>query len=96
MSDLHLNLKGIYFDDIKHGNKPFEYRLDNEYWRKRLEGRDYDRVFFKRGYPKADDKERIICKRYMGYDKQQIQHDHFGAKPVDVFAIHTTGEEVEF
>ena len=40
--NLHLNLKFEYFDAIREGRKPFEYRIDNEYWRKRLIGRKYD------------------------------------------------------
>lgn len=36
---LHLNLKGEYFHAIRAGKKVEEYRLYNEYWRKRLEGR---------------------------------------------------------
>ena len=51
MPDLHLNLKGEYFDEIVAGTKPFEYRLKNNYWTKRLVGRRYKYVLFKRGYP---------------------------------------------
>lgn len=39
---LHLPVKKIYFDQIKSGKKLDEYRLVTEYWKKRLEGRDYD------------------------------------------------------
>ena len=35
---LHLNLKGEYFHAIRAGKKVEEYRLYNDYWRKRLEG----------------------------------------------------------
>ena len=42
MSDtLYLPLKGKWFDLIKAGKKSFEYRLYNEYWKKRLIDRDY-------------------------------------------------------
>lgn len=45
--DLHLNLKGEYFHAIRAGKKVEEYRLYNEYWRKRLEGREYERLIIK-------------------------------------------------
>jgi hypothetical protein len=50
---LHLPVKKIYFDQIKSGKKLDEYRLVTEYWKKRLEGRDYDEVHVKCGYPKT-------------------------------------------
>jgi hypothetical protein len=86
--DLHLNLKGCYFDDIAAKKKPFEYRLKNEYWRRRLEGRHYDNIHIKKGYPKATDTSRIITKPYRGYEEQTITHPHFGPLPVEVYAIH--------
>ncbi|WP_455657249.1 hypothetical protein [Photorhabdus khanii] len=49
---LHLPVKKIYFDQIKSGEKSDEYRLVTEYWKKRLEGRDYDEVYVKCGYPR--------------------------------------------
>ena len=88
-SILHLNLKGEYFDAIKSRNKPFEYRLKNEYWSKKLVGRHYDKVHFKSGYPKKDDADKIIILPYNGYEIQTITHKHFGEEPVEVFAIHS-------
>lgn len=49
---LHLNVNGEYFDDVKSGTKGEEYRLFNDYWCKRLEGREYDEIHYKKGYPK--------------------------------------------
>lgn len=40
---LHLNLKGEYFHAIRAGKKVEEYRLYNDYWRKRLV-RAYDKA----------------------------------------------------
>lgn len=48
VADLHLNLNGNYFDQIKAGTKTVEYRLASK-WLKRLEGKTFDRVYFKRG-----------------------------------------------
>lgn len=86
MADLHLNLKGEYFDQIKAGVKPFEYRLAAK-WLKRLEGKTFDRIQIKRGYPKTGDQARIIERPWLGYERQTITHPHFGAEPVDVLAI---------
>ncbi|HHS8967308.1 TPA: RNA-binding protein [Escherichia coli] len=85
--DLHLNLKGEYFHAILAGKKVEEYRLYNDYWRKRLEGREYTRLIIKWGYPANDDNERIIVLPYMGYEIKTIQHPLFGHNPVKVFAI---------
>ena len=92
MKILHLNLKGEYFDTIKNGNKPFEYRLKNEYWTKKLMGRDYDEVHFKSGYPRNDELDKIIKIPYRGYEIHKIIHKHFSNEPVEVFAIHTSSE----
>jgi hypothetical protein len=87
---LHLNLKSEYFDQIAAGVKHFEYRLRTEYWRKRLEGRVYQRVLVKKGYPKAGDHERILERKWRGYEEQTITHPHFGPYPVEVFAIRVS------
>lgn len=99
MKILHLNLKKEYFEEIKSGTKTLEYRLKNPYWTKRLVDREYDEVHFKCGYPKKDDTDKIIKKKYIGYWERGIRHKHFnndGATDpqVEVFAIHTTGENV--
>ncbi|WP_257192063.1 RNA-binding protein [Escherichia coli] len=84
---LHLNLKGEYFHAIRAGKKVEEYRLYNDYWRKRLEGREYTRLIIKWDYPSDDEKDRIIVLPYMGYEIKLIQHPLFGPDPVKVFAI---------
>lgn len=93
MSRLVLSLKGEYFDLIASGMKPFEYRLQTEYWRKRLVGRTYTEVEFTRGYPKRGDSSRRIVKPWHGYEEQVIQNPFFGPEPVDVFAIRVASEE---
>lgn len=77
-----------YFEQIKSGVKPDEYRLDTPYWRKRLIGREYDFVEITLGYPKADDTERRLKFPYRGYSMEKRTHKHFGAEEVTVFAIH--------
>lgn len=87
MKVLTLPLKGVYFDQIKAGSKPFEYRLRTPYWRKRLEGRTYDAVTVTKGYPAGDDSERRQTFPWRGYEEQTITHEFFGPEPVEVFAI---------
>lgn len=87
MANLQLAVNGEYFDQMKSGEKKFEYRLLNDYWRKRLVNREYDRLIITRGYPRADDSDRRIDVPYQGYKVQSIIHKHFGPDPVNVFAI---------
>lgn len=84
---LTLPLKGVYFDQIKSGEKTLEYRAATPFWEKRLVGREYDRVILTRGYPRRDDAARRLVLPWRGFVRQRIQHPHFGPKPVDVFAI---------
>lgn len=87
MRKLTLALKGEYFDQIKAGIKPEEFRLVTPYWRKRLEGRQYDLIELTRGYPKRCDEERRLLVVWRGYRQTTITHPHFGSEPVEVFAI---------
>jgi hypothetical protein len=92
---LHLSLKREYFEAIKSGVKIWEYRLQTDYWSKRLVGRHYDRVELSLGYPPAGDQERRISRPWNGYLCEVITHPHFGDKPVSVYAIkvnHTMEE----
>jgi len=84
---LHINLKTQYFNEIKQGTKVFEYRLKNDYWTKRLVNKEYDEIHLKLGYPKADDKNKIIIVPFLGYEVQKITHKEFGASAVEVFAL---------
>jgi len=96
IKDLHFNLKGEYFYEIVAGTKKFEYRLKNDFWTKRLVGRRYGQVHFKKGYPRADDLSRIHTVPYRGYEVQTITHPLFGSEPVEVFAIYTDDSVVKF
>jgi hypothetical protein len=87
MSDLHLSVKRVYFDSIKAGCKGEEYRLANDYWTKRLVGRDYDNIYITLGYPKAGDPDRTLIFEWNGYRKTKLMHSHFGPDEVEVFAI---------
>ena len=49
---LHLNLFRKYFDQIAEGTKTIEFRDKTNYWKKRLENREYDVIKFRNGYAK--------------------------------------------
>jgi hypothetical protein len=87
MSVLTLPLQKLYFDQIQSGEKIEEYRLRTDYWAKRLEGRDYDRIILTLGYPRADDMSRRIERPWRGYVLKQISHPHFGYDLIEVYAI---------
>ena len=87
MKTLHLNLKAEYFHAIVAGEKLFEYRLMTPRWRKIIEGKEFDQVLVKCGYPTRDDSTRISARKWEGYEIQTITHPHFGSEPVEVFAI---------
>ena len=62
---LHLNLYRKYFDAIADGTKTTEYRDKTDYWKKRIEGRQYDIIKFRNGY--ATDAPTMLVE-YNGYD----------------------------
>ena len=84
---LTIPVNGIYFDQIKAGTKQEEYRLVTDYWKTRLLNKDYDVVVLTRGYPHKDAADRRLRRKFEGWQIKTITHPHFGAKPVEVFAI---------
>lgn len=87
MGDLVLSVKLEYFLAIKSGEKAEEYRTNTDYWRIRIEGKTFDRVIIKHGYPEAGDNDRIMSFPWRGYTLKTITHSHFGNIPTEVFAI---------
>jgi hypothetical protein len=88
---LTLSLKAVYFNEIRDGRKAEEYRLATPYWRRRLEGREYDTIVLTLGYPKAGDDTRRLTRPWKGCRLTEITHPHFGDKPVEVYAIDVRG-----
>lgn len=84
---LYLPLKRIYFEQIRDGIKVFEYRLCNAHWTRRLVDKTYTHVEFTLGYPPATWADCRVRRLFVGYELQTITHEHFGDKPVEVFAI---------
>jgi len=84
---LHLSLKREYFEAIRDGLKPEEFRLCTPHWHKRLEGRDYDSIVLTLGYPSKTDTARRIVRPWRGFTVKTLRHPHFGPQPVQVYAI---------
>lgn len=80
-------LKREYFEAIRDGEKLEEYRLCTNFWKKRLVGRTYERIELTMGYPSRHDLDRRLIRAWNGYRVRTITHAHFGADPVEVFAI---------
>lgn len=83
---LILNLKTEYFNDIKKGEKLFEYRLIKPFWEKRLE-KNFDFIEIRLGYPKSTEKDKIMKFEWNGFKIIDLLHKEFGSEPVKVFAI---------
>ena len=66
---LHLTLKKKWFNEIASGEKTEEYREIKPYWETRLEGKEYDEIYFKNGYTKTAPFMRVEwcgCKKGWG------------------------------
>ena len=61
--------------------------MANNYWRKWLEGKQFDKVILMLGYPPKDDTSRRIERPWRGYELKTIQHEEWDNEPVRVFAI---------
>ena len=64
MKILHLNLFKKYFDQIAEGTKTIEYREKTDFWKKRIENREYDVIQFRNGYAKI---APTMLVEYKGY-----------------------------
>ena len=62
---LHLNLFRKYFDEIAEGTKTIEYRDRTDYWKKRIEHKEYDVIKFRNGYAKN---APTMLVEYKGWD----------------------------
>jgi ASC-1-like (ASCH) protein len=85
--DLVLPLKRKWFEQIKDGTKKFEYRVYNDFWKKRIEGKTFDRIILTLGYPKKDDDSRRVIRPWRGYTVETINHEEWNYFPEKVFAI---------
>lgn len=91
--DLILPVFREFFEQIKSGEKCFEYRLRTDYWTRRIVGKTFDRVVVTLGYPKRGDDARRIVRPWSGYEIQTIKHGHFGNIAKECFAIRVNPHE---
>lgn len=87
MKTLTLPVKREYFEQIKNGTKPEEFRLCTPYWQIRLEGKHYDQVVITLGYPAKGEESKRLTFPYRGYTRRTILHKEFGPNPCEVYAI---------
>lgn len=87
---LILSVNCLDFDRIAVGKKAFEYRPMNIYWKKRLVGRDYDKLVLTRSFPAANATANRLELAWCGYEVQTITEPHFGNAPKPVFAIRVS------
>lgn len=97
---LYLHLSNSYFNQIKNGieagTTSCVFRLANEYWRDKLVCQCYDEVHMCLWYPRPDETDKIIIRKWKMLAKEWILHEEFGPDPVEVFVIcfGTENEEV--
>lgn len=84
LKPLFLILHKKWFDQIKAGEKKKEFREVTEYWRRRIEGRQYSCIIFQNGYAKNAPRVTV---QYKGYSITQLTHEHFKNNPVTVYAL---------
>lgn len=74
MTDLILNVKKFWFDEIKAGRKHKEFREVKPYWTKRLK-KKFDRVIIVKGYPKVRDETNSIIFPWTGFYIGSLKKD---------------------
>lgn len=90
---LQLAIEGEYFQAILDGDKTEEYRQQNAYWSRRLEGKEFDKLVLTWGYPSKTDKKRRIEMPWAGTKKKWMAHKIFGPDAVPVYAIQIAPRE---
>ncbi len=66
---LQLTLHRRWFAEIAAKKKRIEYREQNPYWRKSLEGRTYDEIKFRNGYARNAPEMRVTFRGLRRYGK---------------------------
>jgi hypothetical protein len=75
---LTLNLKETYFKQIAAGTKTEEYRMANDYWMKRLHGKQIDVIEICNKYPPRGDVNNRMWFKYGGFTLKVIEWDNDG------------------
>lgn len=87
MKVLQLALRRKWFEAIRDGSKLEEYRLASPYWKRRLEGKTFDKVVLTLGYPPREDLSRRIESPWLGVSRRIVQSEEWDNEPRDVFVI---------
>ena len=87
MKILYLSLKEKWYRLIESGVKKEEYRVYNDYWKKRLIGKEYTHVQFTLGYPKRDDYSRRMTFTLNGIEHQEGKEEWGAEKGVKYFVL---------
>lgn len=85
--NLTLHLKKKWWDQIHSGKKKAEYRLATPYWKKRLEGRDYEHIILKLGYPKEDNDSRSMIFAWNGASLTNVISSEWNYESKRVYEI---------
>jgi len=75
------------FNEIKSGNKNFEFIFANKYWKKRIKNKKYSNLVIVSEQPKKIDSDHTLIMPYLGYEKQVIPRKLFDKNPVKFFVI---------
>lgn len=82
---LHLNLHREFFAQIAAGAKRTEYRERTRYWKRRLEGREYDVIQFRNGYAT---RAPVMQVEFLGLKKiHKWGAPHYAIRPGRILAI---------
>jgi hypothetical protein len=82
MKDLILILKKRFYNEIKSGEKKWDYRIATPEWKSRLEGKEgeekaFNGILCKMGYPKKGDTEKELRRHWKGFVKMDIEDERF-------------------
>ena len=72
------------------GKSPWNFRLRTDYWKKRIEGREYSWVEFTLGYPRRGDSSRRIRVPYRGARVMSVRSEEWDNRLEEVYAIPTS------
>lgn len=103
---LNLPLKKHWFEMIKSGEKKEEYREFTDFWKKRLVAKiddeeeaiyfwNYDVLRFTLGYPKAEEKDKIMYFECDGITFGESEHTEWGGDPDYPTFIIKIGKRLE-
>jgi len=84
LKPLFMTLQREPFKQILNGTKREEYRETKEYWRKKLEGREYKSIIFQNGYSPNSPRIEI---EYQGFYIKTFAPEFFKGKKQKYYAL---------